>query len=319
MTAHASSPTSEPMAAAELDAGSATAIGTLVTTAAERLRRAGSPTPRLDAELLVAHAAGRDRVWLHAHPEGTLDPEATGVLERWLVRRAAGEPIAYIRGFKEWRGLRIRTDRRALIPRPETELLADAAIAEIAERLTNGDGTITCWDVGTGGGAVAVAVGLRFRPAAQLGRLRLVASDASPDALELASENLAAHGVAELVTLACGDLLAGAGERISTPDVVLANLPYVASDEVVRGVGSLRYEPRDALDGGADGLEVIGRLVAQLPERLAPGGVALLEVGAGQAEPVMRLALASGHFETRARRDLAGRERVVTIRSYAGK
>jgi release factor glutamine methyltransferase len=94
--------------------------GSLVTTATERLRTAGSPTPRLDAELLVAHAFGRDRTWLLAHPDGLLDPAAAATLATWLERRAAGEPIAYIRGFKEWLSLRVLTDPRALIPRPET-------------------------------------------------------------------------------------------------------------------------------------------------------------------------------------------------------
>ena len=304
------------MATAEGRVGANVPIGTLVGLAAARLLDAGSPTPRLDAELLVAHAASRDRAWLHAHPEATLDAGAADALVRCLERRAAGEPIAYIRGFKDWRGLRVGTDRRALIPRPETELLADAAIAEIVHRLGAGEERITCWELGTGSGAVALALALRFRSALQLGRLRLVASDASPDAVELASENLAAHGVVDLVTLACGDLLDGAGGRLPTPDLVVANLPYLRSDEVARGEGSLRYEPRAALDGGRDGLDLVRRLVAELPERMAAHGVALLEVGARQADEVARLAagLPAG-FTTRAFRDLAGHERVIAIRA----
>ncbi len=128
--------------------------------AAKALGAAGSPSPRLDAELLVSHAFGRDRTWLHAHPEARLEGADEARLRGWVERRAAGEPIAYIRGFKEWLSLRIATDRRALIPRPETELLAEAAIDEIAARLVRDDEPIAVWEVGTGSGAVAVALGV---------------------------------------------------------------------------------------------------------------------------------------------------------------
>lgn len=293
--------------------------GELLARATSRLQAAGSPSARLDAELLVAHAFGRDRAWLLAHPETILEPGAASLLDGWLERRAGGEPVAYIRGFKEWRGLRLRTDRRALIPRPETELLADLAIAELAARLARADGAVSGWEVATGSGAVAVSLALRFRAALALGRVRLTASDISPDAIELASENLAAHGVAELVTLACGDLLDGAGARLPLADVVVANLPYLATEEVRHGGGSLRHEPSLALDGGADGLAVIRRLMAQLPGRLAPGGVALLEVGAGQAGSVGALAASLPvPLTVTVERDLAGIERVVILRAEPG-
>ena len=182
-------------------------VGALMSRAAARLTDAGSETARLDAELLVSHAFARDRTWLHAHPDATLDEDGAHDLETWIERRAGGEPVAYIRGFKEWFGLRVATDARALVPRPETELLAESAIAEIAARLVRDDHVVWVWDVATGGGAVALALALRFRAALALGRMRLVASDLSPDALELASENLAAHGVAPFVTLQVSDLL----------------------------------------------------------------------------------------------------------------
>lgn len=296
-------------------------VGPLVDAVTRRLRRSGSPSPRLDAELLVGHAVGRDRAWLHAHPEAGLDTASLAALEGWVDRREAGEPIAYIRGYKEWLSLRIRTDPRALIPRPETELLAEAAIAEIASRLTTDDAhlrehPIVAWEVATGSGAVAEALALRFRAALSLGRLRLVASDLSPDALELAAENLQAGGVASLVTLQLADLLDPAGTALPRPDVVIANLPYVPSDEVPRLPVAASFEPRSALDGGPDGLEPMRRLLAELAARLAPAGTVLLEVGAGQAPTVHEAAEAlEPPVAVDVLADLGGVERVVILRA----
>ena len=288
--------------------------GKLIADIASALRAAGIPSPRLDAELLVGHAFGRDRAWLHAHPEAELDPPSARSLAGWAERRAAGEPIAYIRGFKEWLSLRIATDSRALIPRPETELLAEAAISEIAARLVRDGDAVQAWEVATGTGAVALAIALRFRTAIALGRLRLVASDLSAEALELASENLAAHGLRGLVTLACGDLLEPAALPGGRADLLVANLPYLTSAEVAEGSGSLAWEPARALDGGADGLDLLRRLIQDLPAAVAPGGVALLEIGRGQAQAVrglvddlpLRTAVSTLP-------DLGGIERVVRI------
>jgi release factor glutamine methyltransferase len=214
--------------------------------------------------------------------------------------------------------LRVATDRRALIPRPETELLAEAAIDEIASRLVRDDAPdapIAAWEVATGSGAVTLALALRFRTAATLGRVRLAASDVSAEAVELASENLSAHGVAGIVSLGCGDLLEPPVLPAPLrPDVVVANLPYLTSDEAASGEGSLRHEPRAALDGGADGLDLVRRLVAQLPDRVAEGGTTLLEIGAGQADAVRELVSALPVDATVGTlRDLAGIERVVRI------
>ena len=292
---------------------SATDAGRLVAEAAAKLRAAGIPSPRLDAELLVGHAFGRDRVWLHAHPDAQLGPTEASALQGWIERRTAGEPIAYIRGFKEWLSLRIATDARALIPRPETELLAEAAISEIAARLVRDGATVQTWEVATGSGAVALAIALRFRTAIALSRLRLAASDVSSEALELAAENLDAHGVGGMVTLACGDLL----EPAALPgkaDLLVANLPYLTSAEVAAGSGSLAWEPARALDGGADGLDILRRLISALPSGIADDAVALLEIGEGQA-PVVRDLVAALPVRTSITTlaDLAGIERVVRV------
>lgn len=276
--------------------------------ATERLRHAGSPSPRLDAEVLLAHVMGRDRAWLLAHPEA---PVPAADFEQAVERRAAGEPVAYIRGFKEWHSLRIRTDARALIPRPETELLADAATEEIRARVPRDTKPIVAWDVATGSGAVAVAVALRFRAQLAAGRLRVIATDVSADALRLAAENLSAHGVDKLVEVLSADLLAPAGEAMPPPDVVTANLPYVASDEVNARRSSLGFEPRIALDGGPEGLDLLRRLLAGLPDHVAPGATVLLELGVGQVDAVR--AMAPRGATVTVVPDLAGLDRVVRI------
>ena len=284
-------------------------LGEVLRGAAAHLRKSGSPSPRLDAEVLLAHVTGRDRAWLLANSDAELEERAA--FDAAVSRRAGGEPVAYIRGFKDWHALRLRTDARALIPRPETELLADAAIAEIAVRMARDDAPLVAWDVATGSGAVAVAVALRFRQALALGRLDLIASDLSPDALELASENLAEHGVDNLVSLACGDLLDPAGETLARPDVVTANLPYVASAEVDERDGSLGFEPRIALDGGPDGLALLRRFMADLPHRAAAGSTLLLELGVDQASTIGTMAPAGASVTVVP--DLAGLDRVVRM------
>jgi release factor glutamine methyltransferase len=283
-------------------------VGELLARATATLRDGGSSTARLDAEVLLAHVAGRDRSWLLAHPEAELAPEPFDAL---LDRRLRGEPIAYLRGFKEWRSLRIRTDARALIPRPETELLYELAVDEIRSRMARDDAPIGAWEPATGSGAVTLALALRFREALTLGRLRLIASDLSADALELAAENLETHGVHSLVDLACVDLLEPAGRLLPRPDVVIANLPYVPTDEALAPERGLGHEPRIAIDGGPDGLAILRRLFGSLPGRVADGGTLLLEVGIGQADAVAALAPAGASVS--AERDLAGIERVVRV------
>jgi release factor glutamine methyltransferase len=283
-------------------------IGEAIAAATLRLRDAGQPTPRLDAEVLLAHVTGRDRTWLLAHPEAGL--EEGDAFSDAVERRAAGEPVAYIRRFKEWRSLRIRTDARALIPRPETELVVATAAAEIASRLERQPITVA-WDVATGSGAIALALALDFPRDLEDGLLRLIATDVSTDALSLAAENLAEYGVAEAVELETADLLAPAGDRLPRPDVVTANLPYVSSAEVDERVGSLGFEPRIALDGGPDGLDLLRRLLADVPLHAAPGATVILELGVDQVDAVRDLVPIGASVSVVP--DLAGLDRVVRI------
>lgn len=266
----------------------------------------------------MSHALEQDRAWLLAHLDEPMPARARTDVAEWVGRRAGGEPIAYIRGFKEWYGLRVATDRRALIPRPETELLADAAITDIAERMGRDRRPILAWEVGTGSGAVCVVLARRFRSALALGRLRLVASDVSPDAVELAAENLTAHGVDRLVTLAVADLLDPVASMADMPEVVIANLPYLRSSEVETGLGSLSWEPAASLDGGPDGLAVIRELVERLPEHLAADGTALVEIGEDQAQSIRAMADdLPGEWSVSMIRDLAGLERIVRLERVA--
>ena len=286
--------------------------GDALTMAVADLRKAGSPSARLDAEVLVAWAYERDRAWLLAHLDEPLARDRAARLQAWVQRRRQGEPVAYIRGFKEWNGMRLLTDARALIPRPETELLVEAAVTEIAARLVRDERTITAWDVGTGSGAVAVALARRFRSALTLGRVRLLASDLSPEAVELASDNLAAQDAAHLVTLAVGDLLDA--DQSTRPDLVVGNLPYVPSAAVAVAGGSLGWEPHLALDGGPDGLDVVRALLDQLPGRLALDGTVLLEMGADQRDAIRGLVAAlPGAWSLETMVDLAGRDRITRL------
>jgi release factor glutamine methyltransferase len=266
----------------------------LVDVAVERLRAAGSDTPRLDAELLLAFAIGVDRTAIIAHGDAPVGADAEAQFLELVARREAGEPVAYLRGMKEFHGIALTVDSRALIPRPETEELVDRAIDEIMARLTGGarGAPLRVIDVGTGSGAIAVAVAVALRargvPPADV---TIVAVDADPDGLDLARENAVAHGVGDRLAFEEADLLPRSGTE--QWDVVLANLPYVRS-EVVDALEAQRaspaFEPRRALDGGADGLAVIGRLLEQLPAGLARDGVSMLEIGSDQGTAIVALA-----------------------------
>jgi release factor glutamine methyltransferase len=266
-------------------AGAAVTVSTLVRNAVERLEASGSGSPRLDAELLVGHALGIERTGVIAHHDAPVGPGAQATLEAAVCRREAGEPVAYIRGFREFHGIALATDRRALIPRPETELLVDAALSEVVARLTGsprppGSPALRVADVGTGSGAIAIAILAALRARRMGDQVMVIATDASADALDLARENAVGHGLADRMVFVEADLLPPVVEPPYA--VVCANLPYIPAGEIAGLAGELAFEPRSALDGGPDGLAVIRRLLDRLPDALAPGGAALLEIGADQ-------------------------------------
>ena len=292
-------------------------VDELLRRGVERLRHAGSETPRLDAELLLGHAIGADRTVIVAHPEAPVGADAAARYESGLSRRAAGEPVAYIRGFKEFFGIAFSTDKRALIPRPETERLVELAEAEVMRRLTAaprpvGSPPLRIVDVGTGSGTVAVSLAVACRRRRVYDEIDILATDESADALDLARENAVGHGVADRMQFVQADLLPPV---IGDPfDVALANLPYVRSDAIDGLPIAASFEPRDALDGGPDGLVVIGRLLERLPEALANDGVALIEIGADQGEAIRELVdRALPGWRCTVELDLAGNPRVARV------
>ncbi len=293
----------------------------LVALATARLEASGSESPRLDAELLLAQALGIDRTGVLAHPDAPVGPGLREAFEAAVARRELGEPVAYIRGFREFHGLAFATDARALIPRPETELLVDDAIEAIVARLTDrpraaGAPVLRIADVGTGTGAIAISVLVALRRRRMDEQVLAVAIEASPEALDLARENAVGHAVADRMVFVTADLIP---HHVDPPyAVVCANLPYVPSEDLDQLARELTFEPRQALDGGADGLDVIRRLLDHLPSSLATDGLALLEIGADQGEAIRREA------ETRlpgwrcvVKTDLAGRPRLARIERAA--
>lgn len=254
-----------------------------------RLEASGSETARLDAEVLLGHVLGVDRSALAAHPEVVL---STGQLDRYeahVARRAAGEPVAYIRGLKEFYGTAIAVDPRVLIPRPETESLVDLALARITARLSGAPREqaaepFLVWDVGTGSGAIALAIGVELRRRRYGDAVHFFASDISGDARDVATINVVAQGLANLFTFAEGDLLDVALSPPRPVDLLLANLPYIPSDAIRALPVAASFEPVEALDGGPDGLDVIRRLLLGLPDVLARDGAVLLEIGGDQGD-----------------------------------
>jgi len=275
-------------------------IGSLVKWATDDFRSRGIENPRLDAELIVAHALKIDRMRVILDAARPLEGAELESLRGLVKRRRAHEPIAYLRGEREFHGLAFRVDKRVLIPRPDTETLVDVAIA----RTKHVSMSMRLLDLCTGSGCVAIAIA-KQRPTSSV-----FAVDLSPDAVALARENAHRIGTYNVAVLE-GDLFAPIGERKF--DVVTANPPYIATAEIETLQADIRdFEPRLALDGGADGLDVARRIVDAAPAHLVPGGVLAMEIGAGEADATRALFEARGFTEVRVERDLARIERVVS-------
>jgi release factor glutamine methyltransferase len=259
-------------------------------------QRVGLPDPRREAAWLLAAAWGVDEVALRIHPEREVPADVESRYRSWLERRAAGEPAHHLTGVCRFFGRDFEVGPAVLVPRPETEILIEAALAlPLAP-------TARVLDVGTGSGCIAVTL------AAERPRWRVSAVDRSPAALTLARRNAARHEVA--VALWVGDLATAVGPPW---DLVVANLPYVPAADLDRLPVEVHHDPPAALDGGADGLGPIRRLVSDLGRLLRPCGGAVLELGEGHAGAVTALASTAGLAVARRLRDPGGCERVVVL------
>lgn len=283
-------------------------IGRLLQWTSDYLRQHGSETPRLDAEVLLAHTLGCQRIALYTRFDEEPDEAARGQFRAWVRKRAEGMPVAYLVGHKEFYSLSFRVTPDVLIPRAETEFVVISLLDLAAAQRPAG----SVWqiaDVGTGSGVIAVCA------AKHLPESRITAIDISPAALAVAKANAAQHGTADRVQFVESDLLQGLPAEPKF-DFILSNPPYVRSDEMpLLQVDVRKYEPHLALDAGPRGSEIVERLIPQAAERLAPGGWLVVEIGGQLLEPV-RLALAAdGRFEPMSSiKDLAGLPRVVRAR-----
>jgi release factor glutamine methyltransferase len=278
-------------------------IGRVLGWTTQHFAEKGIDSPRLDAELLLAAALQKNRLYLYTHYDQPLNEGERATYRALVQRRSRREPVAYILGEREFYGLPLTVTRDVLVPRPETEHLVDA-VREWLDAHPREKPRLC--DVGTGSGAIAIALAVQT-PAAEV-----VAIDVSEPALAVARGNATRHGVAERVRFVAGDLLAPVAAEAPF-DVIVANLPYVPSPERPQLMPEVRdHEPALALFGGIDGLDVVRRLLTAVPERLAPGGLVGLEIGAGQWPTVRALLESSAAFtQVRSVADLAGHARVA--------
>lgn len=274
---------------------------TVAEMLASAARRIGGSEARLEAELLVAHALGRSRAWLYAWPERVLDAPELERCERLVAARERGEPVAYLTGHREFWSLDLEVTPDVLIPRPETELLVERALAAIPR-----EANAQVADLGTGSGAIALAIA-HERP-----RARVLATDASAAALAVARANATKLELGN-VEFALGDWCTALGDR--SFDVIVSNPPYIAEDDPHLALGDLRFEPRPALASGRRGLDAIARIVECAGSHLASRGYLMFEHGLDQGAPVRELMARHGFIDVETARDLAGHERVTSARS----
>jgi release factor glutamine methyltransferase len=278
----------------------------LIRWADERFKKEGIPTPRLDAEVLLAETLGLDRVGLYTHFDQPLQPDELARFKQLILRRLRREPVAYILGRKEFWSLPIRVSPDVLIPRPETEILVAEALKVLAPV---GKEDLRLLEIGTGSGAISIALA-REQPAA-----RITASDISPKALSVAKENAEHNGVREQIRFLQGDLFQPVPKG-ETFDVVVSNPPYITQAEISSLLPEVRdYEPRVALNGGKDGLDFFRRALPSVSEYLRPGGWFLAEMGAGQDSRVLKIAEKNRDLDSFGfAKDLSGITRVFKAR-----
>ena len=284
---------------ADIQSETPATIASALSNAAARLAAAGSDSARLDAEMLMAETLRIERSRLSLNRDGTLDEAALARFNALVARRAAAEPVAYIIGRREFWSLDFIVTPAVLTPRPETELLVETALKLLAAKSSP-----QILDVGTGSGAIAVAL------AKEIPGATIVATDISTDALEVARANARRHGVEEKISFRAGDLFDAVGEMKF--NAIVSNPPYIREAGIAALPRDVRgFEPLIALDGGADGMDFYRRIAREAPDYLTAGGFVAVEIGAGMGDEVARLSAEAGFENVRIEKDLAGLERVV--------
>lgn len=268
-------------------------------------------TPDLDAQVLLAHVTGHTRTWLTAHPDSHLSDLQRASVREAVSKLTAGTPLPYILGHWEFFSIDFKVTPDVLIPRPETELLVEHALLWLRSRPVTLNSSLRAADIGTGSGCIAVSL------AKNMHDLRVLATDLSMPALRVAKHNAHHHGVLSRVDFVQCDLLPPHHDPLPTEthfDVICANLPYIPT-QTLAGLPIFGREPTLALDGGQDGLDAIRKLLKIAPEWLAPDGLILLEIEAGQGMAAVSLAYDMFDKATiNLRRDLSGKERLVAIK-----
>jgi len=281
-------------------------IANVLLNITQQFAEVGCDTPRLDAEVLLAHVLGKERTWLYQHPDQPLTTEQQNAFFNMTARRKKREPVAYIVGHKEFFGLDFLLNRHVLVPRPETELLVETAI-QIA-RNNRAQSKIIIADVGTGSGCIAISL------AKHLPQVNIFALDISEQALEVARQNADRHHVSHQITFLLGNLLEPLPEPV---DIIVSNPPYVNSPVLTAPFTTPevhQFEPQLALNGGQDGLEVIRELLTKTKELLKSKGSLLVEIGSDQGQKVKMLAKAQfAKADIQIIKDLAGLDRLLVI------
>ena len=266
-----------------------------MTDVKQALAEGSQRIERDEAELLLVHALDKPRSWLIAHDTDTLDAAVLRSYRAMLERRAVGEPVAYITGWRGFWSFDLEVSQATLIPRPETELLVELALQRLPE-----DADASVVDLGTGSGAIALALAIERKHAS------VVATDRSIDALDVAARNAQRLGLR--IEFARGDWFGPvSGRRF---ELIVSNPPYIEAGDAHLAQGDLRFEPASALSSGADGMEAIGRIVGDAPEYLEAGGWLLMEHGWNQGDAVRALLQARGFADVQTFRDLEDRDRV---------
>jgi release factor glutamine methyltransferase len=294
-------------------------VGAALRAATARLAAASRDTPRLDAEVLLARVLGGARSLLITARDRPLEPEQEARFAGMIERRAAGEPVAYLVGEREFYSLPFAVDRHVLIPRPETEGLVDEALDALGAILAAGAraeprrASINVVDVGTGSGAIAVTVAVEAARRFPQERVAVAALDLSRDALEVARANARRLLPAGVVAFVRTDLVSAL--RARSVDLLLANPPYLSDDDLAAISTEVAAEPVDALRGGGiDGTRILRELLIDATRVLVPGGYVVSEIGSSQGGAVATLARGLGFAEVRVLPDLAGHDRVLVAR-----